>query len=222
LSVATLVAFVFIALIPGQEYASPYGQYVLTLSIVVGIIAAVIGILVYLVWPIKTPAQPELEVEIGQRSLGTPQDLTYLLRKDAPSLRAYRYQCLTVKACEVGVKALMAKTCIDGGRPHFLDWVPKPTEHDSKNPKRVDLVPEEEAQLLIWYAAKSAFGPDKNFPFEFTLNSEEFFTSDSARLNKTHFDITIRFIAENYTDKEPRHFRLNAESWDTLNLDWVD
>jgi hypothetical protein len=173
-------------------------------------------------WVASRKQKPQLDVKIDQRSLGTPQDLTYLLGKDAPSLRAYLYQCLTIKASKVGVKELMAKTWIDGKGPHILDWVPKASEQASKNRKRVRLFPEEEAQLLIWYAAKSPFGPDKGFPFELTLNSDDVFTSESAQLKKTHIDITIRFIAENYTDPKERKFRLNIGSWDDLNLTWID
>ena len=166
-------------------------------------------------------AEPELEVKIGQRSLGIPQDLTELLRKEAPSLRTYTYQLLTVKAVRAGIKELMAKAYIDGDGPHYLDWVPKPTEQEPQNPKRINLIREEEAQLLIWYAAKSVFGGDKDFPFELTVNYDAHLFRLAPK-RPTDTDITIMFIAENYTDKKPRQFKLHTKSWDDLRLEQVD
>jgi hypothetical protein len=171
----------------------------------------------------KQKQSVQLQIKINTPSLGDPQTLTELLAKSAERLTVYRYQCLTVKAVQGGVKQLMAKAWIDGVGEYTLNWVPKPSEPVPANLKRVNLFREEEARLLIWYAAaKMPIGSDKNFPFEFTLNSEDFFTSDSVRLNKTRFDISIKFIAENYTDLKERKFCLNIESWDELNLTSTD
>jgi hypothetical protein len=55
LSIGTSVVLVLIGLVPGQEYASPYGQHVLVLSLLVGIIAGQFGFLVYTQWPVPKP-----------------------------------------------------------------------------------------------------------------------------------------------------------------------
>jgi hypothetical protein len=68
LSVGILVVLVLIALIPGQEYASPYGQYVLVLSTLGGIIAALIGLLVYVLWPLPKPKPAP--IVIGSKKFG--------------------------------------------------------------------------------------------------------------------------------------------------------
>jgi hypothetical protein len=113
----------------------------------------------------------------------------------------------------------MAKTWIDGRGPYYLNWAPKPSEQTSENLKRVDLFPEEEAQLPIWYAAKQVFGPEKGFPVQLTIASDDVFQSaELDRLENPIIGIAIQFIAENYNDPKPRQFKLNAKSWDELNL----
>jgi hypothetical protein len=162
---------------------------------------------------------PEIVVNVDQPLACEPKNLTHLLRKEVPSLQVYLYQCLTVKARTVTVKSLMAKTWIDGRAPYYLNWAPKPSEQTSENPKRVDLFPEEEVQLPIWYAAKQVFGPKEGFPVQLTIVSDDVFESaELDRLENPIIGIAIQFIAENYTDPKPRQFKLNAKSWDELSL----
>jgi hypothetical protein len=166
---------------------------------------------------------PEIVVKISPPFVCEPRTLAYLLREEVPSLQVYRCQCLTVKATTTTVKSLMAKTRIDDRGPYFLNWAPKASEPTSENPKRVDLFREEEVQLPIWYAAKQLFGPEKGYPIQLTVVSDDVFKSaELDRLEKPTIDIVIQFIAENYTDPKPRQFKLtaklNAKSWDELSL----
>ena len=166
---------------------------------------------------------PEIVVKISPPRLCEPSRLAYLLREKVMSLQVYRCQCLTVKATTITVKSLMAKTWIDDREPYFLNWAPKASDPTSENPKRVDLVREEEAQLPIWYAAKQFIGPEKGYPIQLTLVSDDVFRSvELDRLEKPAIDIAIQFIGEDYTDPKPRHFKLiarpNAETWDELCL----
>jgi hypothetical protein len=61
LAVCTTWAFVFITLIPSQEYASAYGVFILTWSTIVAVIILGIGAIVYLSWPIAKPVLNELD-----------------------------------------------------------------------------------------------------------------------------------------------------------------
>ncbi len=82
LSVATLVVLVLIALIPGQEYASSYGQHVLVLSLLVGIIAGHFGLLVYTQWPVPKPKSAP--IVMGSKEFGDFMDRLDWEAKFAP------------------------------------------------------------------------------------------------------------------------------------------
>ena len=73
---------VLIALVPGQEYASPYGQYVLVLSSLVGITAGLIGLLVYVLWPLPKPTPAP--IMRGSREFGNIMNKLDWEAKSAP------------------------------------------------------------------------------------------------------------------------------------------
>jgi hypothetical protein len=113
----------------------------------------------------------------------------------------------------------MAKTWINDKGPYFLNWAPKASEPTSENPKRVDLLREEEVQLPIWYAPKQLFGPEKGFRFLLTIPSDDrLFEYELDGREKRTIAIEIQFIAENHTDTKKRRFTLEAKPWDDLCL----
>jgi hypothetical protein len=130
---------------------------------------------------------PKLEVRINQR---TPQ-----------------HQTLTVKARRASIKGLMPQLWVGGDGPYVLYWMPLPTV------KHIDLIPEEEHELLIWYESRRTASGEG----EIILNCDPVVRFESGHLRESYTDMAIRFIADNYADK-PRQFRLNTKSWDEFNL----
>jgi hypothetical protein len=169
------------------------------------------------------PTAPEIAVKISSPFVCEPSTLSYLLRKEVPSLQIYRCQCLTVKATTTKIKSLWAEVRVDHREPYVPNWAPKPSEPISENPKRTVLFREEEVRLPVWYATKQLVGPEEGYPVELTVISDDVFRLvELDRREKLTIDIEIRFLAENYADPKPRLFKLtaeaNAKSWDDLAL----
>lgn len=61
MSIAVTWAAVLIALIPNQEYASAYGNYIIRLVTILALGAGVVGVVVYLCWPSESAHQAENE-----------------------------------------------------------------------------------------------------------------------------------------------------------------
>lgn len=161
---------------------------------------------------------PEIVVKINPPFVCDPKHLAYLLRKEVEGLQVYRVQCLTVKATTTNIESLMAKTSIDGVGPYFLNWAPKASEPASENPKRIDLVREEEAQLPIWYAAKQLVGPEKGFRFLLIIPSDDrVFEYELDGLEKLTISVEVQFIAKNIEPKA-QQFTLEVKPWDELCL----
>jgi hypothetical protein len=172
--------------------------------------------------------RPKLVVSISQRSNPMDgKDLGKELGVEIKSTQICLYQGLMVKAERVTIRNLVPKAWLDGEGPYLLSWARPQKTYElptkkltlTPSPKDIDLIPEEEAQLPIWYATTPIpTGPEKDASVEVTLNTDPIIRFQLNRLKEPYIDIKLQFIAENYTDKKARKFRLNAKSWDGLCL----
>ncbi len=159
--------------------------------------------MVALIWVSR---RPRLEISIGNLERhsvqGDPQH-PEMITSDTIS------QCLNVTAKNNSIRTLAAKVTVDKSDSTYFGW--KPSIPPPKDTLHIDLVAEEDADLPIWMAHRGADGV-------------AFVTLNGVRSNKLSdfsqpkVEIEIQFIGENYTDKKPRKYAMNVQTWEKLGL----
>lgn len=172
--------------------------------------------------------RPSLEVVLGQRiqEPEVPEAESRYGTSPEPKSKEIVSQSLLVKAKKQAITKLRAMTWLgDNGAQYFLWPIPQAAIeagririHEAS--KYIDsLVPEEEVRLPIWIARKT----DEHEEIMFYTEGQEYaetrrwipfkeFQADRP------YRFEVQFIGENYSDKKPRRFRLNAQSWQSLGL----
>lgn len=169
--------------------------------------------------------RPKLEVEIQPRSLPieSPENLIPQLIRSSDEPYEYTGQTLLVTGKKALIYNLTPSMRFNGFGPHVLEWSrilrnidplegPEPWPF-LRGPNHRNLVADESEELAIWAARRTKTGK-----IYLTLNTHPPVTWKLDDSSGPFVDIDIQFIAENYTDKKPRRYRLNAKSWADLGL----
>lgn len=128
----------------------------------------------------------KLEVSINQRSqpMGG-RDLGDKLGIEIDPFQICVYQDLTVKAKKHEIEHLASQVWLDGKGPSNINW--------SSGSKYIDLIPEEEAQLTVWYATRP-MPFEAELPIEVTLKIDPIITYKLDKFKEKYIDITLKFI----------------------------
>ena len=174
-------------------------QWVVWIDIVIIVVASA---MVALIWARR---RPRLEISINLERYSAQGDPQYPEMITSESIS----QCLNVTAKNNSIRSLAAKVTVDKRDSTYFGW--KPSIPLPKDTLHIDLVAEEDANLPIWMAHRGAGG-------------DAFVTLNGLRSHKLSdftqpkVEIEIQFIGENYTDKKPRKYALNVQTWEKLGL----
>jgi hypothetical protein len=180
--------------------------------------------------PVQQP-KPSLEIRIDHPFSLASTNSTYrllevLTGKKPQTLIA---QTLTVKVLNAAIDSLGAKVWLNGDGPTYLLWSTTQKVLEPRTgrvtiteaPKFLNFVPEQQESLTVWMAWRQE---SKEYLVLHTdvypTPNESLGGLDVEKLSRElgRINIDIQFIGKNYTDPNPRRFRLNVKSFDELNL----
>jgi len=176
----------------------------------------------------KERSKPILEVKLKDVT-----ELTKIFPKGLGDFRDVKTQVLMVKATRSSIKGLSVQLWADEEGPLNLGWMkPHP---EIKAPqiifsdkgetyvpgqitlsyveKDFDLAEDEEVPLYLWTARRKAPGVEETVSLNTIGDAIVGFS-----VPQSNTSMEIRFIGDNYIDKERRPFTLILDSWDSLRM----